>query len=114
MRHKRWPGLGALLGLLLLAPYPDSFGQRGGGVGRGAAAVGGARGGYVVSPLGGAGGGARSGATVIGPGGGTASRGSAAGSVTTGRGTTIDYAAAGRQATGPGGVTAGRGVGGVH
>ena len=109
MGHTSRLGLGALVGLLLLATYSDSFGQRRGGGG----AVGGARGGYVVGSYGG-GGGSRSKGTVIGPGGGTASRGSAQGSYTTGRGTTIDYAGAGRKGTGPGGVTAGRGVGGVQ
>jgi hypothetical protein len=117
MRTMRLIGLGALVGLLLLAADSDSYGQRrgGGAVGRGGgAAVGGARGGYVAGPYGGGGGGARAGGTVIGPGGGSASRGAGGGSYTTGRGTTIDYGGAGRAVTGPGGGAAGRGVGGVQ
>ena len=104
MRHKRWLGPAALIGVLLLAMSSDSFAQRGG---RGAAAGRGGRGARRLrrralrrwrrrgQP----------GGTAIGPGGGErVGGGSGRGSYTTGRGTTIDYGGAGVKGTGPGGV----------
>ena len=73
----------------------------------------GARGGSVGS-YGGAGAGTRSAGTVVGPAGGSRSVGGGSGSYTTQRGTTVDYAGAGRGGTTAGGVSAGRGVGGVQ
>jgi hypothetical protein len=109
----RCKSLLALAGLSALVFFPmgESYGQRGG---RGGGVRAGGAGGSVVGPYGGGGGGARSTSNVIGPAGGRSTVGAGGGSYTTGRGTTIDYAGAGRKTTGPGGVTAGRGVGGVQ
>src|SRR5437660_113605 len=68
MRHKRWLGLSALVGLLLLATSSDSFGQRGGrggaALGPGGAVAGGSRVGVATGPGGTVAGAARGGAVV--------------------------------------------------
>jgi hypothetical protein len=105
------------LAALLWFPGDDAFGQRGGrggGGGRGFSAGARAGGGVSVGPYGGGGYHSNSFGTVVGPAGGSRSAGAGSGSYTTGRGTTIDYAGAGRAATGPGGVSAGRGIGGMQ
>jgi hypothetical protein len=111
MRYKRLLALVGVAALVGLAG-DDAYGQRGGrggGVARGGARVSGA----AIGPYG-AGAATRSRGTVVGPYGGSRTVGGGQGSYTTNRGTTINYAGAGRTATGPGGVTAGRGVGGVQ
>jgi hypothetical protein len=102
-----------LAAAVLLATGHDSLAQRGGRVGGGA--VGGARGGGIaVGPAGGVGVGTRAGGTVVGPAGGFRSVEGGSGSYTTQRGTTIEAAGIGRGGTTPGGISTGRGVGGVQ
>lgn len=89
----------------------DGHAQRGS---RGFGGAAGSRGGAVVGLYGGGGAYTRSAGSVVGPAAGSRSAASGSGSYTTSRGTTIDYAGAARGGITPGGVSYGRGVGGVQ